>query len=312
MCEIFIYLNKRISSLDLKFDLIFNFVQKNFNVELTKKNTILKIKNSFQNVNMTYNFLKIVLNLLKIKNEITLDDLNDVFHFIKFKNFDKKICLNYYKEVVSIKNCSQFFFYNSIQKNNITFAIGPAGTGKTYLAVAMAALSLKNKLYEKIIFTRPIIEAGENLGFLPGSVQDKINPYLKPLFDAMCDFLGLETFNKYVEKGLIEMLPLAYMRGRSLNNCFIVLDEAQNTTIGQLKMFLTRLGFNSKMVVTGDLTQIDLPSEIESGLRVAFKILDDVPGVGIINFKQDEVIRHKLIKTILNLFNYYEKDKKGK
>ena len=193
------------------------------------------------------------------------------------------------------------------KKNTVVFGIGPAGTGKTYLAMAMAVNAFRKNEVSKIILTRPAIEAGEKLGFLPGDLQSKVDPYLRPLYDALFEIMGPDTFEKNMEKGLIEVAPLAYMRGRTLNNAFIVLDEAQNTTSPQMKMFLTRIGFNSKVVVTGDLTQVDLPHHEMSGLRTAMKVLDGVEGIGFTYLSEKDVVRHPIVQRIVEAYDTFEK-----
>ena len=208
---------------------------------------------------------------------------------------------------VKAKTLGQWQYVETIRKNFITLGIGPAGTGKTYLAVALAVAALKKKEVERIILTRPAVEAGEKLGFLPGDMQDKVDPYLRPLYDGLYDMLGSETFQKYITKGTIEVAPLAYMRGRTLNDAFIILDEAQNTTPEQMKMFLTRFGFGSKMVITGDITQIDLPGGKISGLKDAAKILSNVPGIGVIKFSQHDVVRHEIVGSIIKAYEAFEK-----
>ena len=208
---------------------------------------------------------------------------------------------------VKAKTLGQWQYVETIRKNFITLGIGPAGTGKTYLAVALAVAALKKKEVERIILTRPAVEAGEKLGFLPGDMQDKVDPYLRPLYDGLYDMLGSETFQKYITKGTIEVAPLAYMRGRTLNDAFIILDEAQNTTPEQMKMFLTRFGFGSKMVITGDITQIDVPGGKASGLKDAAKILSNVPGIGVIKFSQHDVVRHEIVGSIIKAYEAFEK-----
>jgi phosphate starvation-inducible protein PhoH and related proteins len=200
---------------------------------------------------------------------------------------------------VAPKTLNQKHYVDSIRDHTITFGIGPAGTGKTFLAVAMAAAALASRQVQRIILTRPAVEAGERLGFLPGDIQAKVDPYLRPLFDALYDMLDPDRVNSYFEKGVIEVAPLAFMRGRTLNDSFVILDEAQNTSPEQMKMFLTRLGFNSKMVVTGDITQIDLPRETRSGLIVVREILDSVEDVSFIHFGGEDVVRHKLVQRIV-------------
>jgi phosphate starvation-inducible protein PhoH and related proteins len=204
---------------------------------------------------------------------------------------------------VAPKTVNQKHYVDSIRANTITFGIGPAGTGKTFLAVALAAAALSRREVNRIILTRPAVEAGERLGFLPGDLMAKVDPYLRPLFDALHDMLEPERVSQHLEKGVIEVAPLAYMRGRTLNDSFIILDEAQNTTPEQMKMFLTRLGFNSRMVVTGDITQVDLPREQDSGLIVVSDILDGVEGIDFVRFGDEDVVRHKLVRRIVAAYN---------
>ena len=206
------------------------------------------------------------------------------------------------------KTMGQKLYIDEIRKKMIVFGIGPAGTGKTYLAMAMAIQAFKNNEVSRIILTRPAIEAGEKLGFLPGDLQSKIDPYLRPLYDALFEMLGADNYNRHLEKNTIEIAPLAYMRGRTLDDSFIILDEAQNTTPEQMKMFLTRLGFNSKAVVTGDLTQTDLPNGKKSGLAAAVKILDGIDGIGIHHFSEKDVVRHRLVQEIILAYEKYENE----
>ena len=208
------------------------------------------------------------------------------------------------------KTLGQRVYLDAIRHNSITFGIGPAGTGKTYLAVVMAVAALRTKEVQRIILTRPAVEAGERLGFLPGDLQDKVDPYLRPLYDALQDILGLDMYQKFMARGIIEIAPLAYMRGRTLEDAFIILDEAQNTTDKQMKMFLTRLGFGSKMVVTGDLGQVDLPRGVTSGLRQASEILDGVEGIGIVRLAPLDVIRHDVVTRIVKAYGAYEEQQK--
>ena len=207
---------------------------------------------------------------------------------------------------IKAKTIGQKSYVDSIKKNEIVFGVGPAGTGKTYLAVAMAVSAFKTKQVEKIILTRPAVEAGESLGFLPGDLQSKVDPYLRPLYDALQEMFGLESYQKLIEKGVIEIAPLAYMRGRTLNNAFIILDEAQNTTKEQMKMFLTRMGEGSRMVITGDVTQIDLPKGKKSGLVHATAILKNIEGIGIIKLTAKDVVRHSLVMKIIKAYSKAE------
>lgn len=225
-------------------------------------------------------------------------------------NIDKQIiCYSQIGKPIKAKTLGQQNYVNAIRKKDIVFGIGPAGTGKTYLAVAMAVSSLKHKEVQKIILARPAVEAGESLGFLPGDLQEKVDPYLRPLYDALYDIMGRESTLRLKEKEIIEIVPLAYMRGRTLDNSFIILDEAQNTTREQMKMFLTRMGFGSKVVVNGDITQIDLPKGKQSGLIEAARILDGVPGIEFCLLKDVDVVRHELVKRIINAYDdYYRKE----
>lgn len=204
---------------------------------------------------------------------------------------------------IKAKTTNQIKLVKSVQKNDLVFAIGPAGTGKTYISVAMAVRALKNKEVKKIIITRPAVEAGENLGFLPGDLKEKIDPYLRPIYDALDDMIPSEKLKYYQENRVIEIAPLAYMRGRTLHNAFILLDEAQNTTPMQIKMFLTRMGPNSQAIITGDMSQVDLPKKQKSGLIEATRILKDIKGIGIVNLTGDDVVRHKLVKEIINAYD---------
>jgi len=212
------------------------------------------------------------------------------------------IAITYKGRQVKCKTLGQKRYVDAIKKNTLTFGIGPAGTGKTYLAVAMAVVALKNKDIERIILTRPAVEAGEKLGFLPGDLQQKVDPYLRPLHDAINEMMGMEAYQRLLERGAVEVAPLAYMRGRTLNDAFIILDEAQNTTSEQMKMFLTRMGQGSKMVVTGDVTQIDLPGRSKSGLVEALEVLKDVDDIGIVTLTHKDVVRHELVQAIVKAY----------
>lgn len=226
-------------------------------------------------------------------------------------NLDKDlICHTINGRPIKPKTVGQSEYINAIRNNMIVFGLGPAGTGKTYLAMAMAITAFKNGEVERIILTRPAIEAGEKLGFLPGDLQSKVDPYLRPLYDALYQIMGADSFNKNMEKGLIEVAPLAYMRGRTLDNAYIILDEAQNTTPAQMKMFLTRIGFGSKVIVTGDMTQKDLASNVKSGLEVAIKVLKNIEGISFITLTSKDVVRHPLVMKIVQAYDKYESRQK--
>ena len=226
-------------------------------------------------------------------------------------NLDKDlICHTINGRPIKPKTVGQSEYINAIRNNMIVFGLGPAGTGKTYLAMAMAITAFKNGEVERIILTRPAIEAGEKLGFLPGDLQSKVDPYLRPLYDALYQIMGADSFNKNMEKGLIEVAPLAYMRGRTLDNAYIILDEAQNTTPAQMKMFLTRIGFGSKVIVTGDMTQKDLANNVKSGLEVAIKVLKNIEGISFITLTSKDVVRHPLVMKIVQAYDKYESRQK--
>ncbi len=218
------------------------------------------------------------------------------------------ICITNRGKPIKAKTIGQKKYIKAIKSNTVVLGLGPAGTGKTFLAVAMAVEALRQKTVNRIILTRPAVEAGERLGFLPGDLQSKIDPYLRPLYDALFEMLGPDNFQKYMERGTIEIAPLAYMRGRTLDDSFIILDEAQNTTGEQMKMFLTRLGYNSKAVVTGDLSQTDLPRGVKSGLSTAASILQNIEGIGIFEFSERDVVRHHLVRKIITAYDKYERE----
>ncbi len=220
------------------------------------------------------------------------------------------ICVTFTGKPIKAKTLGQKRYIDCIRNNTIVFGVGPAGTGKTYLAVAQAVRAFKSHEVNRIILTRPAVEAGEKLGFLPGDLQNKVDPYLRPLYDALFDMMGAESYQRNLERNIIEVAPLAYMRGRTLDDSFIILDEAQNTTPEQMKMFLTRLGFNSRMVITGDVTQIDLPDSKRSGLVEAIKILKNVDDIGIVRFSEKDVVRHKLVQDIVKAYEKYNENRK--
>ncbi len=249
-------------------------------------------KAKYQNINR--NFIDLIIELV---DENELDSLNDL---------TQTVSINAKGKPISAKTIGQAKYINAIKKNSIIFGIGPAGTGKTYLAVALAAVAFKNKQIDKIILTRPAVEAGEKLGFLPGDLGAKVDPYLRPLYDALQEMFGLDTYAKLLERGAIEIAPLAYMRGRTLSNAFIILDEAQNTTKEQMKMFLTRMGEGSKIVVTGDVTQIDLPNKEVSGLVHAAQILNNIDNIAICKLSSKDVVRSELVQAIVDAYSSHE------
>lgn len=260
-----------------------------------------------------------LIEALNIEPNLDSQRLNYIIDMeVGGNSFDEKetskdiICYTHMGKPLKPKTKGQKEYVDKIRNNDMIFGIGPAGTGKTYLACAMAISAYKNKEIERIILTRPAVEAGERLGFLPGDMQEKVDPYLRPLYDALYDVLGPEAAAKLREKGVIEVVPLAYMRGRTLDNSFIILDEAQNTTREQMKMFLTRMGFNSKVVVTGDITQIDLPNGAMSGLKEASRVLKNVEGIEFSYFTEVDVVRHELVKRIIKAYEKYDAGRKAK
>ncbi|WLD95424.1 PhoH family protein [Alkalihalobacillus sp. AL-G] len=235
-----------------------------------------------------------VIYAIQLAQQGLLDELDQLY--------EEEITTNVKGKPIRAKTLGQRYYINAIKKNDLVFGIGPAGTGKTYLAVVMAVKAMKEGSIKKIILTRPAVEAGESLGFLPGDLKEKVDPYLRPLYDALHDLLGVEHTERLIDRGTIEIAPLAYMRGRTLDEAFVLLDEAQNTTPEQMKMFLTRLGFGSKMIITGDITQVDLPKGKESGLQIAQKILSDIKGIRLVFMEQSDVVRHPLVQKIINAY----------
>ena len=263
--------------------------------------------------------IRYALRMVKLNGALTEQNVDYVISMVGAgKNEELQaldgdcICITTRGKPIKAKTVGQMQYVDAIRKNTVILGVGPAGTGKTFLAVAMAVKALRAKETSRIILTRPAVEAGERLGFLPGDLQTKIDPYLRPLYDALFEMLGPETYQKYLEKGTIEIAPLAYMRGRTLDDSFIILDEAQNTTPEQMKMFLTRLGFNSKAIVTGDITQTDLPAGTKSGLAEAARVLANIDDIAIHHFTERDVVRHKLVQKIILAYEKYDREKARK
>lgn len=284
------------------FDENINILQKQYNVAILNRGKDIRISGEEENVQKAKSAIDALAVLIRKGDAINEQSLRYVNTMVN-EGTDKQIsqladggiCVTTSGKTVKAKTLGQKKYVEAIAQNTIVMGVGPAGTGKTYLAVAMAVKAFKAHEITKIILTRPAVEAGEKLGFLPGDLQNKVDPYLRPLYDALFDMLGAESFSKHMERGSIEVAPLAYMRGRTLDDSFIILDEAQNTTREQIKMFLTRLGFNSKMVITGDITQIDLPDSRKSGLIDAVRVLKNIDDICITRFTEKDVVRHKLV-----------------
>ncbi|MDZ7765336.1 MAG: PhoH family protein [Melioribacteraceae bacterium] len=286
-------------------------IEQRFNSTITVRGDSVYIKGVKEEVELIEKVFKEMIFVLNTTGKLIPQDVITILdltvqgkEIISDKDYDD-IILYTKRDVIKAKTPTQKIYAESITKNDICFAIGPAGTGKTFLAVAFAVASLKKGEVRKIVLARPAVEAGESLGFLPGDLKEKIDPYLRPLLDALQDMLPPDQLRSYLEKGIIEIVPLAYMRGRTLNNAYVILDEAQNATAVQMKMFLTRLGPNSKSIITGDITQIDLPTNAHSGLIQVQKILENVDGVDFIYFDKRDVVRHKLVKDIINAYEKF-------
>ena len=299
------------------FDENIKLIEKTFAVDVISRGSDIKITGEPDEVSKAVKTVNGLLMLLNRGEALNEQNVRYVISLVNDGNEDKLssmsadcICITSKGKPVKPKTLGQKKYVEAIKNNTIVLGVGPAGTGKTYLAVAMAVNAFRAKEVNRIILTRPAVEAGEKLGFLPGDLQSKVDPYLRPLYDALFDMLGAENFQKYQERGNIEVAPLAYMRGRTLDDSFIILDEAQNTTPEQMKMFLTRMGFNSKVVVTGDVTQIDLPDGKKSGLVEVTKILKNIEQIELVRFSEKDVVRHKLVQDIIKAYEKYEEAKR--
>ena len=301
------------------FDENIKTIENEYAVTVVVRDEHLKISGDAEDVAKAGKVIESLLLLLNRGETISQQNVNYCISLVNEGSEEKIeslagdcICITAKGKPLKPKTLGQKKYCSAIKENTITIGVGPAGTGKTYLAVAMAVTAFRAGEINRIILTRPAVEAGEKLGFLPGDLQSKVDPYLRPLYDALFDMLGAETYQKYVERGNIEVAPLAYMRGRTLDDSFIILDEAQNTTREQMKMFLTRLGFNSKMVINGDITQIDLPNGSKSGLRESIRILKNIDDIKCITFTERDVVRHKLVQDIIKAYERNNEEAKRK
>ena len=317
MAERIINVDRMESVLNLfgNYDENINLIQKEYSVAILSRGSDIKITGEEENVFAASKAIDSLLAMANRGDAINEQSIRYVFSLVRegtqedlYKLTDDGICVTMNGRIVKPKTLGQKRYVDAISSNTIVLGVGPAGTGKTYLAVAMAVKAFRAHEINMIILTRPAVEAGEKLGFLPGDLQNKVDPYLRPLYDALFEMLGPEAFARQQERGCIEVAPLAYMRGRTLDDSFIILDEAQNTTPEQMKMFLTRLGFNSKIVITGDITQIDLPDSRRSGLIEAVRVLKGIEDISINRFSEKDVVRHKLVQDIIKAYEkYYEK-----
>lgn len=292
-------------------------IEDRFNTSITIRGENLILKGVLEEVESIEKIFKEMIYVLNTSGKLNPNDVDTILQLtsegreiVDEKEVDS-IILYTKSDVIKARSGGQSRYIDAAKKNDICFAIGPAGTGKTYLAVAIAVGALKRGLIKKLVLARPAVEAGESLGFLPGDFREKIDPYLRPLYDALDDMIPSEKLKSYLEKSIIEIVPLAYMRGRTLNNAFVILDEAQNATALQMKMFLTRLGANSRAIITGDITQIDLPSKQQSGLIQAKEILSNIQGVAFVYFDKSDVVRHKLVKDIIDAYEKYNNNNNG-
>ncbi len=301
------------------FDENIRMIEQEFQVTVVSRDGELKISGEAENVLYAVKAIEALLTLAGKGEAITVQNVRYILQLVKAGQESKVaelagdvLCVTAKGKPIKPKTIGQKHYVEAIKKNTVTLGIGPAGTGKTYLAVAAAVAAFREKQVNRIILTRPAVEAGERLGFLPGDLQSKVDPYLRPLYDALFEMLGPETYQKYLERGNIEVAPLAYMRGRTLDDAFIILDEAQNTSREQMKMFLTRLGFGSKIVITGDVTQIDLPGDKVSGLKEAMRVLKDVEDIAICRLNEADVVRHVIVQRIIRAYEEDENRRNGK
>jgi len=300
-----------------KLDENIKLIEEQIGVKVFSRDATLSMTGTQEKTTKALNILKQLGEMASAGNEINRQQVIYLLNMSadnrleELGNYSNScVCMTIKGKQIKPKTQGQKQYVKAVSDNTITLCIGPAGTGKTYLAVAMAVSAFKNKMVDRIILTRPAVEAGEKLGFLPGDLQNKVDPYLRPLYDALYDTMGIEAYTRYFEKGMIEIAPLAYMRGRTLDDSFIILDEAQNTTFEQMKMFLTRIGFGSKVVVTGDITQVDLPLDKKSGLREVIKILSNVDDIQFVYLTDKDVVRHELVQKIIKAYDDYEKAKR--
>jgi phosphate starvation-inducible PhoH-like protein len=282
------------------------FIEKTFNVKIYQNGNQIKIQGSKKDITLSEDALKRLYATAGQGIEITKETLHLCIQDLNMEKDSHEIVIKTPKKSIIPRSRNQKIFLNNITDNEINFGIGPAGTGKTYLAVAAAVDALLKEKVDRIILIRPAVEAGEKLGFLPGDLSQKVDPYLRPLYDALYEMLGIEKTEKFLIRGIIEIAPLAYMRGRTLNNSFIIVDESQNTTKEQMKMILTRMGFGSNLVINGDLTQVDLPKNIKSGLSHAIEVINGTDGIGFTTFESVDVVRHPLVKKIIDAYKFYE------
>lgn len=293
-------------------------IEGDLDVELTVRGSQLLIAGEETNAEMAAQVVEKLLDLYNRRAQIDRITMRYALSLVRENQLDRLddiafevVAITHKGRPVRCKTLGQYEYVKAIREHELTFAVGPAGTGKTYLAMALAVVALRNKEIERIVLTRPAVEAGEKLGFLPGDLSQKVDPYLRPLYDALYEMMGAESYQKLQERGVLEVAPLAYMRGRTLSDSFIILDEAQNTTPEQMKMFLTRFGSGSRVVVTGDSTQTDLPAGKQSGLLQALEVLKDIPEIAIVKLGQSDVVRHDLVQTVVKAYEAYERTRRG-